>query len=83
MSKAVRHIRVRVTRVINDDRNQKRQPVGHVANAFDRQPPFAAKVALVTSVRVYGNEGHEENALVDLVADLLIPGVATPQFALI
>ncbi len=49
----------------------------------DRQPPFTTEVALVTSVRVRGDEGHEENTVVDLVADLLIPPVPAPQLVLI
>ena len=37
----------------------------------------------MTSVRVRGDEGHEESAVVDLVPDLMIPGVPAPQLALI
>jgi len=37
----------------------------------------------VTSVRVRGDDGHEESAVVDLVLDLLIPGVPAPQLGLI
>ena len=83
LSKALRYIRARVTRVIDDDRNQKRYAVGHVGGAIHRELPLPAEVPLVTSVRVRGDEGHEERAVVDLAPDLLIPRIPTPQLALI
>jgi len=36
-----------------------------------------------TNVRVRGDDGHEESAVVDFVPDLLIPGVPAPQLTLI
>src|SRR5215469_13442702 len=80
---AVRHVRARVACTIDDDRNQKDYALGHVTSAFDRQPPLAAEVALVTGVRVGRNDRHEEGTVVDLLADLVVPGVTAAQLTLV
>ena len=83
LAEAVRYVRARVARVIDDDRNQKGYALGHVTSAFDRQPPLAAEVALMTSVRVGGDDRYEEGAIVDLLANRAIPGIPAAKLALV
>src|SRR6516165_3928848 len=45
--------------------------------------PLEPEVALMTRSGVRGDDRYEERALVDLLADLLIPRVTAPQFALV
>ena len=54
-----------------------------MSNALDGQAPLAAKVPLVAGFGARGYDGHEVIALADLLANLLIPGVAPAQLALV
>jgi hypothetical protein len=45
--------------------------------------PFAAKIAFEALLRVVGDNWNEEDAVLDLVPDLLIPRVPAAQLALV
>ena len=50
--------------------------MGHIAGAVRRQTPLTAKVALIAAFRISRNDGNEQAAVVDLLADPVVPGVA-------
>ena len=56
---------------------------GHVTRALHSEPPFAPKVALVACFGVGRDDRNEQPAVVDLLPDPAVPGVAASQFALI
>jgi hypothetical protein len=70
-------------RAVNDDGQQERLIVGHVARPLYRDAPLAAEVSLGSGIGVRRNQRDEQDALVDLLGDLAIPGVATAQLALV
>ena len=72
-----------VGRAVNDDRQQERLVVRHVARPFYREPPLAAEVTLASFLRVRGDDGDEQNALADQLGDLPVPGVPAPKLALV
>src|SRR6516225_7317822 len=82
-AEAVRHTCRGILGTVNDDGNQERHVLSHVPGALDGQPPLTAEVAFLTSVRVRRDHGHEESALVDLLAYLPIPGVPSAKLALV
>jgi hypothetical protein len=51
--------------------------------AIDGEFPLESKITLEPLLGMLGHDRHEECAVVDLVADLLIPRVTTAQLALI
>lgn len=81
--KRLRHVRARVGCRIQADRHDERPVAGNHVGALIRKIPLKPEIALVPRCRVRGNDGNEERAVVDLAPDLLIPGVSTPQLALV
>ena len=49
--------------------------------AFDGQFPFEPEVAFPALIALAGDDRHEEGALLDLAADLLVPDIAAAQLA--
>ena len=45
--------------------------------------PFEPKVALRARLSMGRNDGDKERAVVDLLADLPVPSISAPQFALV
>jgi hypothetical protein len=74
---------VGLTCAVDDDREQKGLVGRHSVRTIDRELPFKAEVSFDPSVRIRGDDWNEEGALADLLADLAIPGVPAPQFALV
>jgi len=72
-----------VARTITDDRHEERLLSGHVMRPFDREVPLVPKVTLEPLLRVRGDNRNEEDAIVDLVPDLLIPRVSASQLGLV
>ncbi len=70
-------------RIVNHDRQQERCIIGHVMSALDRQAPLTSKIALGPRIGMSGDDRDEQCAVVQLLADLPIPGVPAPQFALV
>ena len=79
----VGHARLRLGRRVHDHGQEKRHTGRHVVGALGRQFPFAAKVAFLASLRVLGDERHEQGALANLFLDLRVPLVAAAQFSLV
>ena len=57
--------------------------MGHVAGSICRQRPLPSEVTFVAVFRIGRDNGYEETAVVDLFADLVIPGIPTPQLTLV
>src|SRR5271156_7118333 len=57
--------------------------VRHVERPFDRQAPFTTEIAFEARLGPSRDDRHEVIAFADLLADLLIPGVAAPELALV
>jgi hypothetical protein len=79
-------IRYRCTsfwRSVDRDRKKERLLLQHVMRAIDRKLPLASEITLVAGLRVGGDQGDEQAAVVDSLANLPIPGVAAAQLALI
>lgn len=55
----------------------------HVVRAIYREPSFATEVTLVTDFGVSGNYSNEQSAVLDTLANLTLPRIPAPQFALI
>jgi hypothetical protein len=70
-------------RIVNNDRNQESLVLGHVMCSFDGEIPLVTKVTLKPLLGMPGDNRNKEDAVVDLVPDLLVPRVATPQLTLI
>jgi hypothetical protein len=51
--------------------------------AIDGEFPLESKITLKALLGMFGYDRHEQGAIVDLVADFLIPRVRTPQLTLI
>jgi hypothetical protein len=51
--------------------------------AIHRQLPFQAEVAFGARVGVRGDDRHEQAAVMDLLADLVIPDIPAAQLALV
>ena len=82
-AKLVRHARAGIRRVVDDYREQEWRVIGHQVGAIHRQLPLQTKIALTAFVRVRGDHRDEQGAVVDLLADLVIPDVPAAQFALV
>jgi len=70
-------------RVIQDDRHQKHDVVGHIETAFSRESPFATEITFAPPLGGRGNHRHEISALANLPADFLIPSIATTEFVFV
>jgi hypothetical protein len=68
---------------VDDNRHEKGLPLGHVTLTFDRQSPFATEVTLIACLRVHGDHRDKQPTVVNLLADLAVPGIATAQLALV
>src|SRR5215469_14488478 len=75
-AKAVRYAGGCVFRVVDYDRDQERNVLGHVTGTFYCQPPLTTKIPFLTGVRVRGDDRHEQCTVMDLLANLAVPGVA-------
>ena len=82
-SKGVGHLSYLVVRCVHDYRNQKGFGVRHVACAVDGESPLAAEISFKTRLGVGGDHRNEQHAVVDLLVDLAVPGIAASQLALI
>ena len=69
--------------VVDDDGNEKWLVVCHVLRAIDGQPPLAPEVAFEPGLRLRRDDGDEQHARANLLADLLIPCIAAAKLALI
>jgi hypothetical protein len=79
----LRHEGVVFARLVDHDRQDERHAARHVARAVGGLTPFPAKIAFRPALGDGGDERKEEDAIPDLAADFLVPGVAAPQFALV
>jgi hypothetical protein len=70
-------------RVIDHKGQQKGLGVRHRMGALGRELPFHPEITLQPSLGVRGNDGHEKGAFPNLPSDLLVPGIASSQFALV
>jgi hypothetical protein len=68
---------------IDDDRQEERQFIGDVALSFYGELPLASEIPFKPGLRMGGDHGNEKGAVTDLIADLAIPGVPAPEFALV
>jgi len=57
--------------------------IRYVESSLDCQAPFSAEVTFMPGFRLSRDERHEEIAFTDLLANLLVPGLATSQFAFV
>jgi hypothetical protein len=71
------HMRLGVARRVDYDRNQEGPRGGHRMRAFGGELP------LEPHLRVGGDDGNEQGAVVDLVPDLPVPSITAHEFALI
>ena len=67
--------------VVDDHGKKKRHALGQQMGAFDGQFPFEPEVAFPALIALAGDDRHEEGALLDLAADLLVPDIAAAQLA--
>jgi hypothetical protein len=49
----------------------------------DSQFPLKSEITLISPMSIARDDGNEEGAGIDLLADRIIPGVAAAQFALV
>ncbi len=75
--------RLRLIRVVYDQRQKKQVIVRHVERALDRQAPFPAEITFEARLGSRRDDRHEIIAFADLLADLLVPGVAAAELALV
>jgi hypothetical protein len=68
---------------VDHHRHEERLLLGHVVRTLHGELPFVPKVTLKPVLGVMGDNRNEEHAVADLAPDLLVPGVATAQLALI
>src|SRR5205809_913582 len=83
LEKNFRHERVTLARVVEYDGNEKRNPIGQILHALDRQLPLAAKIALGSRLRRLRDDRNEKRAVANLLSNAGVPRVAAAQFALI
>jgi len=77
------HIGTLFLGVIDNHRNHKQSAVRHVVRAIDRESPFPSEIALAPLLGVRRNDRDEQRAVVNALADLLIPDVTAPQLTLV
>ena len=77
----LRHFRASVRRVIDDDRNNEGLRARHEVRTLVGKVPLQPEISLGTRFGVGRDQRKEQRAILDLLADLLIPGIAAAQFA--
>src|SRR6185312_10073107 len=77
----IRYLRILLPRVIDAHGHEERPAATHQVRALIGQPPFEAKVTLGARLRVARDDGHEERAIADLLADTLIPSISPAKLA--
>ena len=77
----IRHSRGRLRCGVDDHWNEKGHVLRHVARALDGQPPLPAEVALLAGIGMRGDHRHEERTVMNLLANLPVPGVPATQLA--
>ena len=82
-AKLVGNARAGLRRVVDDHRQQEGRVIGHQVRAVHRKLPLKSKIPFAAFVRVGGDHRDEQGAVVDLLADLMVPHVPAAQFALI
>jgi hypothetical protein len=80
---SIRYVGVAFRSVVDADRNKKCALAPYEVRALLGEVPFEAEVALCPRLRPRGNDRHEERAVADLLADLLVPDIPAPQLALV
>jgi hypothetical protein len=68
---------------IDDDGYEEREFIGDISLTFHSELPLAAEIPFKPGLGVGGDDGNEERAVSDLIADLAIPSVSAPEFALV
>jgi len=79
----IRHPCRSFARAVDGYRDDKRLVSGHVANTFDRQPPFPTEVALVSHFSLGRDNGDKEPTVVNLFPDAAVPGIPASQLTLV
>jgi hypothetical protein len=74
---------IRLRRVVDHHRKQESLIRRHQVRTINRELPFEAEVPLDTRVCIRGDDRDEESAIVNLPADLPVPGFSAPELALI
>src|SRR6185312_9817770 len=80
---SVRDARPGLARIVDDHRQEKGVIIRHVEGALDCQAPLTAEVSFRPRLGLCRDHRHEEVALADLAADLLVPRVTAGQIALV
>jgi hypothetical protein len=75
----VRNVLFVVTRLIDDDRDKKRLVGRYEVRTIDCQLPLEPEVTFGPLMGMLRDEGKEQRASLNLLADGLVPGVPTPQ----
>ncbi len=79
-AETIRHAGHAVRDIVDHDGKQEGVIVRHQVRAIDRQFPFETEIALGPGLGLGRDDRHEQGALSDLATDLLIPGIASPEF---
>ena len=78
-----RYPRCGISGVVHHDGQKEWYPFHEEVRLFDREFPLEPEISLSALLRVPGNDRNEKRAGIYLFADLLVPGVAAPEFALV
>jgi hypothetical protein len=81
LSKALGHPFIIIARIVDDDRQQKREVRIHEVTAINRQLPFESEIALTALVRGVRDDREERQTGLDLPADRLVPRIAAAKLA--
>jgi hypothetical protein len=57
--------------------------MGHITGSVCGQSPLASEVPLIAAFRISRDNGDKQMAVVDLLPDLAVPGIAAAQLALV
>src|SRR5271169_360946 len=79
----VRHTRIRIFSIVDENGHKKRFVIGHVMRACDGELPLAPEITLESRLGVGRYDRNEQAAVVDLASDLLIPRISAPKLALV
>jgi hypothetical protein len=79
----VRDYRVLIAGRVDNDRQEERLLLGHVMCTLGCELPFMPKITLEALLSVLRDNRNEQDAVMDLASDLLIPRIPTSQLALI
>src|SRR6185312_6524350 len=82
-SEKVRDYRTPIVGTVDDDRHEERLLLRHVMSAFGGKHPLMAKITFESLLGMLGDDGNEQDAVLDLLPDLLVPGIPAPQLALV